>query len=219
MSQPSIAQLALSPCPRFGWALIALHALTLAPLWLSASSDAMSATELLLSTLVLAHGIWVAWRFAWLRSRRSVCAVHLGPSQACSFIRVDRSRVDGTIHSSTIVTGSLVVIAMRPQSSHGLLPGRFLEHLVIAPDMLDDDPFRLLRIVLKWGTAGADLVPQPPSVRDAARAVSHAAIDAGRLSKPGRRSADRFGVECAELGVGVDDRIGNPFGPGEQLEI
>ena len=133
--------------------LLAAHALTLLPLWLADLAPSVLTGAVL---AVVAHGGWSAWRFGWLGALRSVAAIEAGPFRSCTIVFRNHERITGVFHSSTVVTGGLVVIALRPDAALGR-KSRRLAHVIVAPDMLAEEEFRRLRVMLKWS---------PPQMRD-----------------------------------------------------
>lgn len=151
--QPSL-RINLRRSPLVTGFLIAAHALTLLPLWLADLAPPVLTAAVL---AVVAHGGWSAWRFGWLGASRSVAALEAGRFRCCTIVLQNGERIAGAFHSSSVVTGSLVVIALRPDAAHGVRKLRRLAHVIVAPDMLAEEEFRCLRVMLKWS---------PPQTRD-----------------------------------------------------
>ena len=63
----------------------------------------------------------------------------------CVLTARDGTRTGGFVDSSTVVFGSIAILALRET------PGGRLCRGLIVGDMLDADDFRTFRIALKWG--------------------------------------------------------------------
>jgi len=118
-----------------------VHLATLAPLWLSGSPPfALGA----LTAVILMHGGWTTRRHALLADPGSIVAIALDDSHRVALFTRSGQSIHGEVAETTLVTGHLVVLAMRT--------GRYrtARYLVLLPDMLDADDFRQLRVRLKW---------------------------------------------------------------------
>jgi hypothetical protein len=131
--------------------LTGLHAATLVPLWWSALPLWPSAA---IASAIAIHGMWAVRRFGQLRSPRSVIGITLQPDGRCAFATRAGAVVHGSVDVSTVVLGSVVMLAVKGSPGH---PAR---RVIIARDMLAEDDFRRLRLALKWGGTQKSRDPQ-----------------------------------------------------------
>ena len=162
----AVSQFRLHASRRLTFAIVAVHALTLLPLWLCGLDPGIAAVSTL---LIVAHGAWCAWRVGALRASRSILSLTLGTSSSAVFAFRDGSTVAGTIEPSTVVTGHVVTITVRAWQSTTAGDPTVRQHsrwsatthrVVIVTGMLDPDSFRRLRVLLRWGSPGATQ-PEP----------------------------------------------------------
>lgn len=135
---------ALGPSRLVAVWLALLHAATLVPLWALCWLGLPVWTGTVLSMVIFAHGAWAIRRFARLKSPWSVVAMELRPGADCTLAFRRGGEVSGLVEPSTVVLGSLVVLAVK---GVGLRTRR----AIVAPDMLAREEFRRLRVALKWG--------------------------------------------------------------------
>jgi len=128
-----------------GW-LIGAHAVSLVPPWWACLSAPAGAA---LAIAIVAHGAWSVWRAGRLRSPHSITGVELHAGAGCTLRARNGDRFDGTVAGSTVVVGSLVVLAVRASAGHAT------RHAIVVRDMLAGDDFRRLRVALKWGGSQA----------------------------------------------------------------
>jgi hypothetical protein len=119
-----------------------VHAATLLPLWWSAPPLWAGAA---VATLIALHGAWAIRRFGLLCSPRSVTGIALHPGGRCALGARDGEEFAGHLAASTVVLGSIVVLAVKDRAGHAAC------RALIARDMLNEDDFRRLRVGLKWG--------------------------------------------------------------------
>ena len=149
MSGVDPVSLALSRSPRLFAGLTLLHAATSAPLWWME----MPLTFKAAFTLALAlHGWCTVRHLALLAAAGSVVAVDLEGVGRCALTQRSGRVLHGTVSGSTLVTGGLVILAVKV--AHFAPPRR----VVIASDMVDAETFRRLRVLLRWASGG---VPRP----------------------------------------------------------
>lgn len=117
-----------------GLALAALMAVSL-PLWI----------KLALTMLVLAS-IWL--NLNGLSGPRSIVSLTLREDGILEFSRRDGSSGEARPHPHTTVTSLMTIMLLRQQ-------GR-IEALVLLPDALAAEDFRLLRLWLRWRSAGKE---------------------------------------------------------------
>jgi len=150
--------LRLRPSPVLAALLASVHALAAATLWFAPLSLAFALPG---SLALLAHFAWTARRHAFHRGGGAVVELEFGSDGAVSaaspagLIRVYR------IAGSTFVSAQLVVLNLRPEA------GRRARSVLIAPDSVDADSFRRLRVWLTWrwaeGQSGISArAPAPP---------------------------------------------------------
>jgi hypothetical protein len=142
LKAPASIRVALQPSRLItGW-LAGLHGATLLPLWWSALPVWIGAA---LAIAVVLHGAWAIRRFGQLQSPRSVTGIDLRPGADCALTARNGTEFSGPVHPSTLVIGSLIVLAVEASAGH------LLHRAVIVRDMLAEDDFRQLRVSLKWG--------------------------------------------------------------------
>jgi hypothetical protein len=124
-----------------GW-LAGLHGATLVPLWWSALPVWAGAAT---TIAIAAHAAWAIRRFGRLRSPRSMTGIALRPGADCTLTARNGAEFSGPVDPSTVVLGSLVVLAVRGTAGHAA------RRAIVARDMLGADDFRRLRVGLKWG--------------------------------------------------------------------
>lgn len=141
------------PSRRLAAAVAGLHAATMALPWLAGFSPAVGVGA---GILVLGHCLY-AVRQALLVTPGSVVGIELGPGPACRLRRRDGSVADGRIAESTIVTGSLVVLAVtvgRRRTAAGV---------PILAWTVDAETFRVLRVRLRWANRSDGATTATPS--------------------------------------------------------
>ena len=84
-----------------------------------------------------------------LRGPGRICRLTLREDGRLEFSRVDGSCGVASVHPQTTVTAFLCVLLLRAQAR--------VEALVLLPDALAAEDFRLLRLWLRWCAAGSDL--------------------------------------------------------------
>ena len=131
--------LSLRPSCRLGLLLAAAHGGAVAaallisiPWWL----------KLVLLAAILASALHQLLR---LTGQRRICRLILRDDGRLEFSRIDGSCGEARIHPQTTVTSLLAVLLLRQE-------GR-IEALVLLPDALDAEDFRLLRLWLRWRAA------------------------------------------------------------------
>lgn len=120
--------------------MTAVHLATLALPWLGGVSPPIG---IAIGVLVAAHAVF-ALRRTLLATPLSIVRFELGPGRECRLGVRDGSSVAGHIAESTIVSGSLVVAAVRVDGQRGLV------RLPIVAGMVEPEPFRMLRVRLRW---------------------------------------------------------------------
>jgi hypothetical protein len=152
MNQGTALRVGLSPSRRLAVWLAVVHGLTLVPLWLSGLPSGVPAA---LSVVVIAQAVRIIRRDAMLASGRSITEVALGPGQACTFTTHAGASFHARIADATLVTGTLVVIAVRRAGRRGS------KFVAIVPGMADANMLRELRVRLRWNQ------PQAPEASQA----------------------------------------------------
>ncbi|MFS8084920.1 MAG: protein YgfX [Acidobacteriota bacterium] len=142
MKAPASIRVALRPSRLITSWLAGIHGATLLPLWWSALPVWAS---LVVTIAVAVHGAWAIRRFGRLQSPHSVTGVALRPGVDCTLTTRNGAEFSGPVHPSTLVVGSLIVLALKISAKP------LLQRTVIAPDMLAEEDFRQLRVGLKWG--------------------------------------------------------------------
>lgn len=71
--------------------------------------------------------------------------IALQPGAPCTLTARNGAEFSGTVDSSTVIFGYLVVLAVKGAAGHPAC------RAIIARDMLAGDDFRRLRVGLKWG--------------------------------------------------------------------
>lgn len=99
-----------------------------------------------LMLVLLAAILASAWRgLARLTSSHRICRLTLRDDGQLEFLRVDGSGGEARVQPQTTVTAFLCVLLLRAQGR-----GEALVPLVLLPDALDAEDFRLLRLWLRW---------------------------------------------------------------------
>jgi toxin CptA len=134
---PSQALAVLLATVHFGAALLLLP-LAL-PLWAKIGLAAMLITSLAFHLL----------RDAWLRLNRSVTAIDLVRDTtvglSCEITLKNGTRRRCRLLRSSVVVPMLVLLNVRTEDS------RLARGIAILPDMLSEEDFRALRVLLRWG--------------------------------------------------------------------
>lgn len=142
MKEPASIRVVLGPSRLItGW-LAGLHGATLLPLWWSGLAGWAVAA---LAIAIGAHGAWAIRRYGQLQSPRSVVGIALRPGIDCTVTARNGAIFSGPVDPSTLVIGSLVVLAVKASSGHP--PVR----AIVARDMLGEEDFRRFRVGLKSG--------------------------------------------------------------------
>ncbi|HUY01834.1 MAG TPA: protein YgfX [Rhodocyclaceae bacterium] len=103
-----------------------------------------------LKIVLLAAILVSTWRrLNRLRGPGRICRLTLRADGRLEFSRVDGSCGVASVHPQTTVTAFLCVLLLRIQAR--------VEALVLLPDALDAEDFRLLRLWLRWRAARSDL--------------------------------------------------------------
>ncbi len=134
--------LTLRPPYRLGWLLAGVHLCAIAAAWLITIPWWL---KLVLLAAILASAGQQLFRLTG--SRRIRCLI-LKDDGHLEFSRVDGSGGEARIHPQTTVTPFLVILLFR--ASQGS------EALVLLPDALSAEDFRLLRLWLRWCVASAE---------------------------------------------------------------
>jgi toxin CptA len=92
-------------------------------------------------TLSLAQSIW---RFALLRSPRSIVGIELTDCEHGSVQFAHGLWCEGRVLATSYVTPVLTVVNMRVNGS------RRIRHAIIVADNIEADDFRKLRVILRW---------------------------------------------------------------------
>lgn len=119
---------------------------TLIPLELALQS------KLLLSLAIVASLAHSLWRFAFLRSPRSVIALELKDRETAIVQQGDETWHEGKVLGTSYVSPLLTVVNLRLDGH------RLTRHIVVVPDNIDPEEFRKLRVTLRWSYP-----KQPPS--------------------------------------------------------
>jgi hypothetical protein len=142
VKESTAIRVALGPSRLITAWLAGMHAATLVPLWWSAPPLWAGVA---IAIVIATHGAWAIRRFGQLRSPRSVTTIALRSGGHCALAARNGTEFSGHVDASTVVLGSLVVLALKGAAGH---PAR---RTLIARDMLNQDDFRRLRVGLKWG--------------------------------------------------------------------
>lgn len=144
MKDTAAVSIALGPSRLLAGGLIGVHAASLVPLW---RMDLPAPAVAVLAIAIIVHGAWSVWRAGRLRSAHSITGIELHPGGGCALIARNGGRFDGVVSDSTVILGSLVVLAVKAVAGHAT------RRAVVVRDMLAVDDFRRLRVALKWGDA------------------------------------------------------------------
>ena len=103
--------------------------------------------KLALAAAIAAGLVHALWRYASLRSPCALVALELRDGREAHVQARDGQWHHARILGTSYVSPGLTVLNLKID---GCLLAR---HLVIAPDMLDSEDFRALRVILRWGRA------------------------------------------------------------------
>jgi toxin CptA len=87
---------------------------------------------------------FAVYRFALLRSARSIVGFELREKGEATFVERGGRAHEGHVSGSSFVAPYLTVLNFRANE------GRAVRHALILPDSLDPDEFRRLRVRLRW---------------------------------------------------------------------
>jgi hypothetical protein len=93
------------------------------------------------------------WSVAARRGRRGVRAARIDRFGAIEVRTANAAPRTGAVRPGSFVAPWLTIVRWRPRG------GRFDRTFVVLPDMLEAEPFRHLRVLLKWGET-ADIITQ-----------------------------------------------------------
>ena len=109
--------------------------------------------KLALAAAITASLLHALWRYALLRSRPAFVALEISDASQANVQSRDGAWHHARILGTSYVSALLTVLNLK-------IDGHLLaRHLVIAPDMVDIEDFRALRVILRWSARAA------PSVR------------------------------------------------------
>ena len=150
-------RLRLEPRPsRIAYAAIVGACAAIGVLMLSLPLAAwMTAVVLLAIAGVAAHGLWRC------TGRGMPAILHVGHDRRITATTRDGRSRDGVILDDSYVGARLTIIVWRPDLAPRFAPARTM---LILPDMMGDDEFRQLRVLLRYGRP---VVLDETSARDA----------------------------------------------------
>ena len=105
--------------------------------------------KIALAVAIAASLVHALWRYGLLRSRRALVALELSDASQANVQTRDGAWHHARILGTSYVSPLLTVLNLKID---GCLLAR---HLVIAPDMVDIEDFRALRVILRWSAPGA----------------------------------------------------------------
>lgn len=145
-------RLALSPSPLLGWLLAGLHGIALG---LALAMPLPAWARAVLGAAIVASAVHAILLHALNRLRHSL--VELEISDDCRVAVFDR---DGEEHAvellpSSVVTPWLTLLNLRQA------PRRWPRTLLIVPDRVDAEPYRRLRVLLRWRCRQAGVEQTP----------------------------------------------------------
>lgn len=143
MQLPFTLQLRPSPSCQLAILLAVTHGVALAAVMLVS-------LPLWIKFALLASIFASVWRnLIRQRGPHSIVSLTLRGDGWLEFSRQDGSRGEARLHPHTTVTSLMTVLLLRQE-------GR-IEALVLLPDAIESEDFRLLRLWLRWRTARSDL--------------------------------------------------------------
>jgi toxin CptA len=131
----------LSKSVQLMWLLGAVHALTLLVVWLLPFSLLWRAT---LSILIVASLCFYLHRDAFKLAHQSIVSIKCLPDCKLELQRQTGEWITASLQPGSFVAPYLTTLAYRPQEKY------FTRHVIILPDMLDENTFRELRVQLRW---------------------------------------------------------------------
>jgi toxin CptA len=137
--------LQLRPSSALTWLFAGGHVLGAAGLWLAPFAAVWSVAG---SLALAAHLIWVLRQHAWRNAAGSVVALELRENCSVSVLTSGGRRGDYQVGRATFVSPLLTVLDLRAEAGHRRCS------VLIAPDGLDADSFRRLRVWLRWRCGG-----------------------------------------------------------------
>jgi hypothetical protein len=114
--------------------------------------------------LAIAAGVAVSfahalWRYALLKSRRSIIGIELADRENVTVQTNDGVWRGGRVLGTSYVSPRLTVINLR-QAEHKLA-----QHVIIVPHNIDREDFRKLRVILRWSRPSSGLSDSQVSKR------------------------------------------------------
>ena len=154
MTSPESVVIRLRPSRRLTAWLVGLHGSVLLPIW---STGVPTPVALAISAAVLCHGSWAVLRQGLLANDGSILSVAIDGSHRCAITLREGRVLHGSVAATTVVTGRLVILAIRARA------WRPLTRVVIPADATDAESFRRMRVLLRWA-ADREPAGPPPSL-------------------------------------------------------
>ncbi len=111
--------------------------------------------KLMLGTGILGAVIYAVCQYGLLLLPWSCVALSIGSNNQLQLLCRNGNRWHANVRGDSVVTPYLTVMNYDVPNVP-LLARLFTTHLVILPDMLDEESFRKLRVWLRWGRAAED---------------------------------------------------------------
>lgn len=137
--------LRLRPSRALTWLFAGGHALGAAALWLTPFAAVWSLAG---SLALAAHLVWILRKHTWRNAAGSVVELELRQNCSVSLLTSAGRWVDYQVSRATFVSPLLTVLDLRAEAGHRRCS------VLIAPDSLDADSFRRLRVWLRWRCGG-----------------------------------------------------------------
>ncbi|MGZ5119034.1 MAG: protein YgfX [Burkholderiales bacterium] len=138
----------LKPSRFIAAALASVHSAAGASL---VSLDLALGLKLAIAAAIMLSFAHALWRYALLKSRRSITAIELADRENVTLQTNDAVWRGGRVLGTSYVSPLLTVINVR-QAEHKLA-----QHVIIVPHNIDAEDFRKLRVILRWSRPSSGL--------------------------------------------------------------
>lgn len=132
--------IALQPSKLLQRAILLLHGVAIAALWLAALPDWLRG---LATAGLLASAFWYRRQYG-TAAPRQVTRLSIDDEGECTISTKDGADYTGRVLGSSLVTPLLSVVRIRAHNR------RFTRSVVLLPDVTSDEEYRRLRVHLRW---------------------------------------------------------------------
>ncbi len=106
--------------------------------------------KLLMSIAILSAALYAICLHGLLVLPWSCLALHMNSDNTLTLMLANGRQLQATVCRSSVVTPYLTVVNCKVQDAP-ILMRWFTPHVVLLPDMLDQEAYRQLRVWLRWG--------------------------------------------------------------------